>query len=143
MMHLTELCDLLRPVFHSRTTGEWLALLVAAGVPAGPVASIGEMLAHPQALAREMVVEVSHSRLGTMKSLGSPVKLSGSTRSSTGDGDGAPLAGSPRRTGGREPPPRRGAPRLGEHTREVLEEAGWAAAEVEGLIEKGAALAPS
>jgi crotonobetainyl-CoA:carnitine CoA-transferase CaiB-like acyl-CoA transferase len=143
MMHLTELCDLLRPVFHSRTTGEWLALLVAAGVPAGPVASIGEMLAHPQALAREMVVEVSHSRLGTMKSLGSPVKLSGSTHSSTGDGDGAPLAGSPRRTGGREPPPRRGAPRLGEHTREVLEEAGWAAAEVEGLIEKGAALAPS
>jgi crotonobetainyl-CoA:carnitine CoA-transferase CaiB-like acyl-CoA transferase len=143
MMHLTELCDFLRPVFHSRTTGEWLALLVAAGVPAGPVASIGEMLAHPQALAREMVVEVSHSRLGTMKSLGSPVKLSGSTRSSTGDGDGAPLAGSPRRTGGREPPPRRGAPRLGEHTREVLEEAGWAAAEVEGLIEKGAALAPS
>jgi crotonobetainyl-CoA:carnitine CoA-transferase CaiB-like acyl-CoA transferase len=143
MMHLTELCDFLRPVFHSRTTGEWLALLVAAGVPAGPVASIGEMLAHPQALAREMVVEVSHSRLGTMKSLGSPVKLSGSTHSSTGDGDGAPLAGSPRRTGGREPPPRRGAPRLGEHTREVLEEAGWAAAEVEGLIEKGAALAPS
>jgi crotonobetainyl-CoA:carnitine CoA-transferase CaiB-like acyl-CoA transferase len=143
MMHLTELCDLLRPVFLSRTTGEWLALLVAAGVPAGPVASIGEMLAHPQALAREMVVEVSHSRLGTLKSLGSPVKLSGSTHSSTGDGDGAPLAGSPRRTGGREPPPRRGAPRLGEHTREVLEEAGWAAAEVEGLIEKGAALAPS
>lgn len=142
MSYLTELCDLLRPAFLARTTGEWLALLVAAGVPAGPVASIGEMLEHPQTLAREMVIEVSHSHLGTVKSLGSPVKLSGSTHSSTPDGHTTARARSASGPLSRERPPRRGAPRLGEHTREVLEEAGWTAWEVDALIEKKVAAAP-
>jgi crotonobetainyl-CoA:carnitine CoA-transferase CaiB-like acyl-CoA transferase len=119
MAHLRELCEVLRPVFEARKTGEWLALLAAAGVPAGPVASIGEMLEHPQTLAREMVVDVEHARLGTMKSLGSPLKLSRSVS--------AP--------GVR----RRGAPRLGEHTLEVLAGAGWSRAEAEALIRSGVA----
>ena len=117
MAHLVELCEVLGPVFLGRGTAEWLGRLGAAGVPAGPVASIGEMLEHPQTRAREMVVEVEHGRLGTVKSLGSPVKLSGSA----------------------SPTPRRGAPRLGEHTLEVLEESGWSRAEALSLLASGAA----
>lgn len=119
MAHLEELCGVLAPVFRERTTEEWLNVLADGGVPAGPVASIGEMLEHPQTLARHMVIEVRHSALGAVKSLGNPVKLSGS--GSSPEPTAAPATG-------------RGAPRLGEHTREVLEEAGWKAAEIERLL---------
>jgi len=121
MAHLGELCGVLEPIFAARTTAEWLELLEAAGVPAGPVASVGEMLDHPQTIAREMVVEVEHSRLGMMRSLGSPLKLSGSPS--------APAA------------VRRGAPLLGEHTWEILSEAGLDDAEIAALIEGGVAAA--
>lgn len=117
MEHLDALVEALKPLFAERASAEWLERLEEAGVPAGPVASIGEMLEHPQTLARRMVVEAEHSRLGPVPTLGTPVKLSGS----------AP------------PTPRRGAPLLGEHTREVLLEMGWSVEEVEGLLASGAA----
>ena len=63
----------------------------------GPVASVGEMLELPQTLAREMVLEVEHSLLGPVRTVGFPVKFSETPGSV-----------------------RRGAPVLGEHTREVL-----------------------
>jgi crotonobetainyl-CoA:carnitine CoA-transferase CaiB-like acyl-CoA transferase len=110
MRNLPKLLDVLRPIFAGDGTEAWLAELERAGVPAGPVASVGEMLAHPQTLAREMVVDVEHSRLGRVRSLGAPVKLAG------------------RGTGSR-----RGAPLLGEHTREVLGEAGLAESEIADL----------
>jgi crotonobetainyl-CoA:carnitine CoA-transferase CaiB-like acyl-CoA transferase len=114
MAHLPELQDALAPIFRRRATGEWLAALEAAGVPAGPVLSIGEMLEHPQTRAREMVAEVSHARLGAVRTLGLPVKLSSTP-------------------GGL----RRGAPLLGEHTREVLLEHGYREEEVDALVAAG------
>ena len=114
MRHLPELLEALEPIFVSRTTGHWLTDLEREGVPAGPVASIGEMLEHPQTLAREMVVEVEHSRLGPVRALGAPVKLSGRSTST-----------------------RRGAPLLGEHTREVLREGNLTDAEIEELERAG------
>jgi len=110
MRYLPELLVALEPIFAERTTETWLDELERAGVPAGPVASIGEMLEHPQTIAREMVVEVEHSRLGTVRALGAPVKLSGGSTTN-----------------------RRGAPLLGEHTREVLREAGLTDTEVTDL----------
>jgi len=118
MRHLAELLATLEPIFAERATERWLAELERAGVPAGPVASIGEMLEHPQTLAREMVVEVEHSRLGSVRALGAPVKLSGGST-----------------------PIRRGAPLLGEHTREVLLEAGLTDTEVADLERAGVARA--
>ena len=123
--HVDELVALLEPRFRERTSAEWLGALEEAGVPAGPVASILEMLAHPQTLARDMVIDVEHTALGPVKSLGSPVKLTDA------GADAAP-----------RPSARRGAPLLGEHTREVLKEAGWAPAEVDELIESGVVLQP-
>ena len=118
MVNLEALVDALAPRFATRTTERWLALLEEAGVPAGPVASIGEMLEHPQTLARRMVTEVEHARLGRVRTLGSPIKLSG----------------------GEAPSPGRGAPVLGQHTREVLLEAGMSEVEVEALLASGTAL---
>ena len=114
MRHLTELLETLEPIFARRTTERWLGDLERAGVPAGPVASIGEMLEHPQTLAREMVIEVEHSKLGPVRALGAPVKMSG------------------------EPAPiRRGAPLLGEHTRGVLRESGLTDSEITALERAG------
>jgi crotonobetainyl-CoA:carnitine CoA-transferase CaiB-like acyl-CoA transferase len=73
------------------------------------------MLENPQTKARGMVIDVEHSSLGLVRSLGFPVKMSGS-----GPAEDA------------EPP--RGAPLLGEHTRQVLAEAGFTGMEVDRLI---------
>ena len=119
MGHLEELVDALGPAFMARTTDDWLVTLGAAGVPVGPVASIGEMLENPQTVARDMVVEVEHSRLGPVRALGNPVKLSSRTQAESG----------------------RGAPVLGEHTREVLAEVGFSDEVVSELVGAGAVLA--
>jgi crotonobetainyl-CoA:carnitine CoA-transferase CaiB-like acyl-CoA transferase len=93
---------------------EWTDLLNAAGVPAGPVNTVPAALAQPQVAAREMVVEVEHPVAGTLKMLGSPLKLSA------------------------QPPSiRRPPPVLGEHTDEILAEAGYTAAQVAELREAG------
>lgn len=118
MRHREELVAALSPLLAHRTTAEWLEVFRAAGVPAGPVASIGEMLEHPQTIARRMVVEVEHTELGRVRSLGPPVKLSGDEPSD-------------------RPVPNRGAPAFGEHTRTVLLEAGWEEEEVDDLVRRG------
>ncbi len=117
MEHVDELSTILGERFKARTTAEWLTLLEGAGVPAGPVASVGEMLELPQTLAREMVLEVEHSLLGSVRTVGFPVKFSETPGSV-----------------------RRGAPVLGEHTREVLGELGYTDEQVEDLVRSGAAL---
>jgi len=112
--HRAELAAELGAAFKQKPTADWLERLAAAGVPAGPVLSITEMLAHPQTRARDMVVTTAHSRLGEVPTLGLPVKFSatpGSIRS--------------------------GAPMLGEHTREVLAELGYIEAEVDRLLAAG------
>jgi crotonobetainyl-CoA:carnitine CoA-transferase CaiB-like acyl-CoA transferase len=59
-----------------RTTRQWLELLEKAGVPAGSVNSVAEICEHPQIKAREMVVDVPHPTLGSIKVSGVPIKLS-------------------------------------------------------------------
>ena len=102
------------PSIDQRPTAEWLERFAAAGVPAGPVTGLTEMLEHPQTLAREMVTEVRHTKLGPIKTLGFPVKLSASPASIA-----------------------RGAPLLGEHTREVLLAHGYTEAAVQELRNAG------
>ncbi len=114
MQNLPALIEILSEKLIQRNAADWLARLEAVGVPASPVLSIGEMLVDPQVVARDMVVEVEHSRLGRTKALGSPVKFSHTpTRIS------------------------RGAPLLGEHTREILAEYGYDDSEIEALAAAG------
>jgi len=112
MGHLQELVDTLAPSFAKLTTDEWLERLQQAGVPVGPVASVGEMLEHPHSLARDMVIKVDHARLGSVRSLGMPVKLSSLEKSEL----------------------KTGAPVLGQHTGEVLSEFGYSQEEISEFV---------
>ena len=76
MGHLEELEAALAPYFKARGSEDLLARLEAQGVPAGPVYDVNQMHQDPQVLAREMVVEVEHSRLGPVRTIGLPVKFS-------------------------------------------------------------------
>ncbi|MBX6370295.1 MAG: CoA transferase [Rhodospirillales bacterium] len=78
-------------------TAHWQEAFDAAGVPSAPVLHHGEMFAHPQVQAREMVVELEHPSAGRVRTLGCPIKLSRTPASL-----------------------RRPAPRLGEHTGELF-----------------------
>jgi len=111
MVHHDALTAELAAAFAQQTTAQWLERLAAAGVPAGPVLSIVDMLAHPQTKARDMVVETPHSRLGSVPTLGFPIKFGRSTTAI-----------------------RSGAPTLGEHTRAVLRDLGYADDEIDSLL---------
>src|SRR6478735_11083231 len=64
MENLPALVDAMNAVLATRTNAEWIAAFDAAGVPVGPVHSIGESLTHPQTIAREMVVSLTHPQAG-------------------------------------------------------------------------------
>jgi len=94
-----ELVSFLQKIFLEKDSEEWLRLLAAAEIPCGPINTIDRVLADPQILAREMVVEMEHAVTGKYKVVGSPMKLS--------------------------PTPvqyRISPPSLGEHTAEVLKD---------------------
>ncbi len=116
MANLGALTETLNAIFQQRSTAEWLKLLEDGGFPAGPVLSIAEMHADPQARAREMIVATEHSVVGSVETLGLPVKF----------------ADTP---GGI----RCAAPTLGQHTREVLSEYGYDGSEVETMLSDGVA----
>ncbi len=118
MDHLEALETTLNAIFRQRGSADWLARFEAAGLPAGPVQSILEMQADPQTLARQMVVETEHAKLGPVKTLGLPVKFSETP------GEVAT-----------------GAPVYGEHSRAVLAEHGFSDAEIAALIAEVAVIA--
>ena len=93
--HREALLPLLRERFATRTTADWLDRL-RGRVPCAPVNDVRQALADPQVLARDMIVEVEHPQFGTLREVRSPVRTEGEIRD-----------------------PRR-APRLGEHTDDVL-----------------------
>jgi formyl-CoA transferase len=96
-----ETVALVAEVMRTRTVDAWLEALRAAGVPCSPIHTLDQALAHPQVAARELLVTTDHPVLGEMTSLGMPVKFDGE----------------PRRA-------HRPAPLLGQHSDEVLREAG-------------------
>ena len=55
---------------------EWLALLEAAGVPCGPLNNVADVMADPQILARNMIVESLDPDMGPIRMQGNPIKLS-------------------------------------------------------------------
>jgi formyl-CoA transferase/CoA:oxalate CoA-transferase len=72
-----ELVPGLEAVFAARTTAEWLARLQREGVPVAPINTVDRVVSDPQVLLREMVVELEHPTLGTLSTLGTPVKADG------------------------------------------------------------------
>jgi len=107
-------------VFRSRTRAEWLAFNDEHDCCIEPVLDVDEALRSELVRARQMVVEMEQPELGPVRQLGVPVKMS--------------------RTPG---DPTRPAPAFGEHTDEVLREAGYSEEEIAAMKESGAAAGPS
>lgn len=117
MTNLSELVPILEDVLKTENTAVWLDRLEEGKVPAGPVMTIPQMHRDPQALAREMIVEVDHAVAGPVKAIGHPVKYSSTPVKIT-----------------------RAAPCLGQHTREVLSEYGYADTDIQSLIDRKVAI---
>jgi len=71
-----ELLPMVERALLGASAAEWSERLTEAGVPVGPIHSVDEALEHPQVLARDMVVDLPHLTEGSVRTLGSPVKLS-------------------------------------------------------------------
>jgi crotonobetainyl-CoA:carnitine CoA-transferase CaiB-like acyl-CoA transferase len=98
-----------------RTTAAWLDLLLPAGIWAGPVHGYADLVADPQIAHNGTFIEYDHPSEGRIKAPGFPIRFS-KTPSSV----------------------ERGAPQVGEHSREVLAEAGYDAAAIDALLATGA-----
>jgi alpha-methylacyl-CoA racemase len=107
-------------VFRSRTRKEWRAFNDEHDAMIEPVLDLDEALASGLVREREMVVEVDQPELGPVRLLGSPLKLSRTSAD-----------------------PTRPAPALGEHTEDVLRDAGFGEDEVGSLLASGAAAGPA
>ena len=104
----------LRRLFRTRTRAEWVELLHQADVCAGPVLTLDEVVRDPQLVQRGLFTEVEHPRLGAVRQVGFPVRLSA--------------------TPGRVVTP---PPELGEHTDQVLHGLGYDAAAIAAFRRDG------
>ena len=116
--HYTEVYAFVAAELKKRTTAEWIELFERADIPVQRMNSIDDIVADPHLAAIGYLGTVEHPTEGRLKSLAVPSEWSESA-----------------------PEYRRHAPRLGEHTREVLSEAGLAPKEIDAMIESGAARA--
>lgn len=64
-------------ILATRSTADWLAELDPAGIPASGINNVAQVMAHPQAGPRRMVIEVDDPKVGRLKVAGNPVKISG------------------------------------------------------------------
>lgn len=76
--HRDALVAALQPLLRTRTTADWLSRLQAAGVPCGPINTIAQAFADPQAQSRQMRQEIAHPIAGTLPLVAHPVRFSDS-----------------------------------------------------------------
>ncbi len=114
VQHRAELEVLIEAELARGSVAEWCARFEAAGVPAGPVNGAGQALEHPQPRAVGMVIDVPDGEGGLGRGLGNPLTMDGQAHAKL----------SP-------------APRVGQHSREVLRGFGFGDDEVDALLGAG------
>jgi crotonobetainyl-CoA:carnitine CoA-transferase CaiB-like acyl-CoA transferase len=114
LAHRGALETILAPVFRARPVAHWMDVLEQADVLCAPVNDYPMLVRHPQVVATGFITEQNHPRAGTFKTVATPVKLE--------------------KTPGTIRTP---APSLGEHSRDVLAEAGFTTAEIDSLAALG------
>jgi crotonobetainyl-CoA:carnitine CoA-transferase CaiB-like acyl-CoA transferase len=100
--------------FKQKKSSEWVEILNKGGVPCGPIYRMDEVFADPQVKHVGAAAEVTHKKLGRLRLINQPVKLSRTP---------ARLVAA--------------TPERGEHTEEVLIEIGFSADDVKGFKSKG------
>ena len=111
--NINELVDILNSELIKKTSDEWLEIFDNNGLPCGPINSITEMFEDPQTIHREMLIEVDNKKAGKSKAIGMPIKFSKSKTEKS-----------------------KGAPNLGEHTREVMLNFGYKHEEIEDFYNR-------
>ena len=109
----TQLVDILNTELLKKTSDEWLKIFDDNGLPCGPINSITEMFEDPQTIEREMIIEVDNKIAGKSKAIGMPIKFSKSKTEKS-----------------------KGAPNLGEHTREIMLSFGYKHEEIEDFYNR-------
>jgi len=112
--HAGALMPLLESAFSSRPPAEWLRILATHDIPAAPTQSLQEFMQDPAVLHHQMIVKYDHPELGPLSLMGQPLRFSETQ---------APDAGPP--------------PTLGQHTTDVLRQAGYTDPEIAELRRRG------
>ena len=105
------LSPLLQEYFLTRPADDWVVDLQANNVPAGPINDLADVFADPQVLHREMLQQIPHPTLESVKQTGLPIKFS-------------------RTPGGLDQHP----PLLGEHNNAILRDLGYSDADIEDMV---------
>jgi crotonobetainyl-CoA:carnitine CoA-transferase CaiB-like acyl-CoA transferase len=102
--------EMIADALQAKTTCEWFELIVAAGLPCGPVYNIKQAFADPQVEALRIRRSVTHPRLGELDLVAQPCEITGFDREI-----------------------RTATPDLGEHTSEILGSLGYSSEDIEKL----------
>ncbi len=110
--HRAECVGLVQEIVRTRPRDQWIALLTELGVPCAPINTVAEVLAHPHTKARGIVLDYDHPTLGPLHTIAQPIQFGAEQRAI------------------KSPPPM-----LGEHSRAVLRELGYADEEIAAFAE--------
>jgi crotonobetainyl-CoA:carnitine CoA-transferase CaiB-like acyl-CoA transferase len=112
--NIRDIYKFLTELFTTRTTAEWMQLLEAVDIPVAPMNSVEDLVNDPHLTQSGFFTTEDHPSEGALRAMRTPTHWSAS-----------------------EPAVPRPAPRLGEHSAEVLREAGYSDSEIAELARKG------
>ena len=118
--HIDVVYAELAKMFEQRSTAEWLQLLEQADIPFMPMHDLHSVLHDPHLVATDFFQQVEHPTEGPIRSMRAPMHWSDTP-----------------------PGPARPAPLHGEHSVEVLQQAGYTPQEIDALLAQGAVACPN